>query len=181
MKKADYQRQKELALEYYEKAHIVLTEEEKANIEVADLGLNMVDKVGLQLVVYINTDRVCAKEMVLTPHQVCPEHRHGPTNGQEGKEETFRCRYGKVYLYTDSESGKGDKDKIGVPLPPTDVTVFNETVLLPGEQFTIMPGTLHWFTSGDEGAVISEFSTRSTDETDYFTDKRIVRAPSIED
>ena len=181
MKKADYQRQKELALEYYEKAHIVLTEEEKANIEVADLGLNMVDKVGLQLVVYINTDRVCAKEMVLTPHQVCPEHRHVPTNGQEGKEETFRCRYGKVYLYTDSESGKGDKDKIGVPLPPTDVTVFNETVLLPGEQFTIMPGTLHWFTSGDEGAVISEFSTRSTDETDYFTDKRIVRAPSIED
>ena len=180
MKKADYQRQKELALEYYEKAHIVLTEEEKANIEVADLGLNMVDKVGLQLVVYINTDRVCAKEMVLTPHQVCPEHRHVPTNGQEGKEETFRCRYGKVYLYTDSESGKGDKDKIGVPLPPTDVTVFNETVLLPGEQFTIMPGTLHWFVAGDEGAVISEFSTRSTDETDVFTDSRIVRAPKVE-
>ena len=181
MKKADYLRQKELAIEYYEKAHIVLTDEEKENIEVADLGLDMVDKVGLQLVVYINTDRVCAKEMVLTPHQVCPEHRHVPTNGQEGKEETFRCRYGKVYLYTDSESGKGSKDNIGVPLPPTDVTVFNETVLLPGEQFTIMPGTLHWFTSGDEGAVISEFSTRSTDETDYFTDKRIVRAPSIED
>ena len=181
MKKADYQRQKDLAIEYYEKAHIVLTDEEKENIEVADLGLDMVDKVGLQLVVYINTDRVCAKEMVLTPHQVCPEHRHVPTGGQEGKEETFRCRYGKVYLYTDSENGKGDKDKIGVPLPPTDVTVFNETVLLPGEQFTIMPGTLHWFTSGDEGAVISEFSTRSTDETDYFTDKRIVRAPSIED
>lgn len=181
MKRADAERQKKLAIEYYEKAHIVLTEEEKENIEVADLGLNMVDKVGLQLVVYINTDRVCAKEMVLTPHQVCPEHRHVPTNGQEGKEETFRCRYGKVYLYTDSESGKGNKDNISVPLPPTDVTVFNETVLLPGEQFTIMPGTLHWFTSGDEGAVISEFSTRSTDETDYFTDKRIVRAPSVED
>ena len=180
MKKADYQRQKELAIEYYEKAHIVLTDEEKENIEVADLGLDMVDKVGLQLVVYINTDRVCAKEMVLTPHQVCPEHRHVPTGGQEGKEETFRCRYGKVYLYTDSENGKGDKDKIGVPLPPTDVTVFNETVLLPGEQFTIMPGTLHWFMAGDEGAVISEFSTRSTDETDVFTDARIVRAPKID-
>ena len=181
MKRADAERQKQLAIEYYEKAHIVLTDKEKENIEVADLGLNMVDKVGLQLVVYINTDRVCAKEMVLTPHQVCPEHRHVPTDGQEGKEETFRCRYGKVYLYTDAESGKGNKDNISVPLPPTDVTVFNETVLLPGEQFTIMPGTLHWFTSGDEGAVISEFSTRSTDETDYFTDKRIVRAPSIED
>lgn len=177
MKKADAQRQRELAIKYYEKASIVLTEEEKKNIEVADLGLGMVEKVGLQLVVYVNTDRVCAKEMVLTPHQVCPEHRHVPTNGQEGKEETFRCRYGKVYLYTSSENGNGDKDKISVPLPPTDVSVFNETVLLPGEQFTIMPGTLHWFTSGDEGAVISEFSTHSTDETDYFTDKRIVRLP----
>ena len=181
MKRADAERQKQLAIEYYEKAHIVLTDKEKENIEVADLGLNMVDKVGLQLVVYINTDRVCAKEMVLTPHQVCPEHRHVPTDGQEGKEETFRCRYGKVYLYTDAESGKGNKDNISVPLPPTDVTVFNETVLLPGEQFTIMPGTLHWFAAGEEGAVISEFSTRSTDETDEFTDARIVRAPSVED
>ena len=137
--------------------------------------------VGLQIVVYINTDRVCAKEMVLTPGQVCPEHRHVATNGQAGKEETFRCRYGKVYLYTDVGEGEADAGRIGVPLPPTDVTVFHETVLLPGEQFTIMPGTLHWFAAGEEGAVISEFSTRSTDETDAFTDARIVRAPSVED
>ncbi len=65
-------------------------------------------------------------------------------------------------------------------VPPTTLTVFRETVLLPGEQFTIMPGTLHWFTAGDDGAVISEFSTRSTDETDVFTDARIVRAPKID-
>ena len=181
MKKSDYERCKNKALEFYAKAGIALTDAEKENVEVAEFDLGVVDNVGLELITYVNTDRVCAKEMVLFPGQSCPEHWHVPTNGQEGKEETFRCRYGKVYLYTDSESGKGDKDKIGVPLPPTDVTVFNETVLLPGEQFTIMPGTLHWFTSGDEGAVISEFSTRSTDETDYFTDKRIVRAPSIED
>ena len=44
-----------------------------------------------------------------------------------------------------------------------------------------MPGTKHWFQSGPEGAVISEFSTKSTDETDVFTDKRIVRIPVIED
>ena len=181
MKYIDYQNQKELAIEYFEKASIVLTEKEKENIEVADFGLDNVERVGLQIVVYVNTDRVCAKEMVLTPNQACPEHRHVPTNGNEGKEETFRCRYGKVYLYTASEGGNGSADGIGAPIPPTDVTVFNETVLLPGEQFTIMPGTLHWFIAGDEGAVISEFSTRSTDETDEFTDKRIVRAPSIEE
>ncbi len=167
------------ALEYYQKAHIVLTEEEIASMEVADFGLDMVTDVGLQLVVYINTDRVCAKEMVLFPGQACPEHRHVPTNGMDGKEETFRCRYGTVYLYTDSDPDARVED-IHAALPKTPVTVFTETILHPGEQFTIMPGTLHWFVAGEEGAVISEFSTHSTDETDEFTDTRIVRMPVIE-
>ena len=44
-----------------------------------------------------------------------------------------------------------------------------------------MPETWHWFQAGEDGAVISEFSTRSTDETDIFTDKRLVREPKIEE
>ena len=99
--------------------------------------------------------------------------------GQAGKEETFRCRFGKVYLYTDGDQS-AKKEEIQISLPPTDVSVFHETVLLPGEQFTIVPETLHWFAAGEEGAVISEFSTRSTDETDVFTDARIVREATIE-
>ena len=180
MKRSTYQKQVESALALYERAGIVLSPEEKGRIEVVDFGLDIVERMGLQLLTYVNTERVCAKEMVLLPYQTCAEHKHVPTNGKEGKEETFRCRYGKVYLYTDATDGKGDPSRIGVPLPPTDVTVFNETVLLPGEQYTILPGTLHWFTAGEEGAVVSEFSTRSTDETDEFTDGRIVRAPSVE-
>ncbi len=171
--------QRKAALAYYEKAHIVLTEQELASMEVADFGLGRVNEVGLQLVVYINTDRVCAKEMVLLPGQCCPEHRHVPTNGQEGKEETFRCRYGRVYLYTDTNPDARRED-IHIPLPSTDVSVFTETILEPGEQFTLMPGTWHWFVAGEDGAVISEFSTHSTDETDEFTDPRIVRIPTVE-
>jgi D-lyxose ketol-isomerase len=38
---------------------------------------------------------------------------------------------------------------------------------------------LHWFQAGDEGAVVSEFSTMSTDELDVFTDVRIRRATVI--
>ena len=136
------------------------------------------DKVGLQLLTYINTERVCAKEMVLLPYQTCPEHMHVPTNGQAGKEETFRCRYGKVYLYV---TGEGDREKIQGQIPETDVSVFHEVILNPGEQYTIMPETWHWFQAGEDGAVISEFSTRSTDETDIFTDPRLVREPKIED
>ena len=33
---------------------------------------------------------------------------------------------------------------------------------------------------GAQGAVVSEFSTHSTDETDVFTDTEIVRMPTIE-
>ena len=177
MKKADYERCKAKALEYYAKAGIALTDAEKESVEVADLGLDIVDNVGLEIITYINTDRVCAKEMVLFPGQTCPEHWHVPTNGQEGKEETFRCRYGKVYLYVD---GEGKQEGIQAKLPLSPVTVFHEVILNPGEQYTIYPGTKHWFQGGPDGAVISEFSTHSTDETDEFTDKRIVRAPVIE-
>ena len=162
----------------YERASIVLTEEEKKNIEVIDFGLGKVESMGLQLLTYINTERVCAKEMVLTPHQTCAEHKHVPTNGNPAKEETFRCRYGKVYLYVE---GEGRREDIKATLPEMDFSVFHEIVLNPGEQYTIMPETWHWFQAGEEGAVISEFSTRSTDETDIFTDKRIVRAAKIED
>ena len=178
MKRELYEKQVQSALEYYQKAGIILSEEEKGRIEVVDFDLGIVDDVGLQLLTYVNTERVCAKEMILFPNQACPEHKHVPTDGCEGKEETFRCRYGKVYLYTDSQTGEKQED-IHTTTPPTDVTVFHETILLPGEQFTILPQTLHWFKAGEEGAVISEFSTRSTDETDVFTDKRILREPII--
>ena len=178
MKKSEVNEMRSLALEYYKKAGIILTEEEKANIEVADLGLGMVKQVGLEIVTYINTERVCSKEMVLIPYQTCPEHMHVPTNGKEGKEETFRCRYGKVYLYV---PGEGRREDIQGRIPGTEVSIFHEIVLEPGDQYTLMPETWHWFQAGADGAVISEFSTRSTDETDIFTDKRLVRAPHIED
>ena len=178
MTKEEYNKQVEKALEYYNKANIILTDDEKNNIEVADFGLGKVNEIGLQLVVYINTDRVCAKEMVLLPLQTCPEHKHIPTAGISGKEETFRCRYGEVYLYVEGEK---NTEEIKAKIPPTDISVFHEVVLKPGEQYTIMPETLHWFQAGKNGAVVSEFSTRSTDETDIFTDKKIIREAKIED
>lgn len=178
MKRAVYEAQVKKALDYYDRAGIILSEEEKKNIEVADFGLDMIDELGLQLLIYVNTERVCAKEMVLTPYQTCVEHKHVPTGGQAGKEETFRCRYGKVYLYVE---GEGNKEDIKARLPKSDVTVFHEIELNPGDQYTLMPETWHWFQAGEEGAIVSEFSTRSTDDTDIFTDKRIVRAPKIED
>jgi D-lyxose ketol-isomerase len=135
-------------------AGIVLTPSEREAIEVADFGLGQLDQFGLEIVVYVNTERVCAKELVLFPRQTCPEHRHPPVDGSPGKEETFRCRSGTVHLHVE---GRG------------------ELTLRPGDQCTIPPDTLHWFRAGDEGAIVSEFSTHSRDEADVFTDPRIVR------
>lgn len=166
------------ALEYFEKASIVLTEEEKKNIEVADFGLSDLERTGLEIVTYVNTTRVCAKELVLFPHQTCPEHRHPPIEGEPGKEETFRCRWGTVYLYV-----SGDPIPSPACKPPKDVpgayTVSHEIVLHPGEQYTLYPNTLHWFQAGPEGAVVSEFSTKSRDEADIFTDPDIKRIPEV--
>lgn len=176
MKRALYEETVQKTRDFFQNAGVVVRPEE--NIEVADFGLNHLEEIGLQLCVYTNTERVCAKEMVLFPYQTCPEHKHIPSAQREGKEETFRCRFGKVYLYV---SGDGKKENIHARLPETDVTVFHEIVLVPGQQYTIYPETLHWFQAGENGAVVSEFSTTSTDETDVFTDGRIVRETEIED
>ncbi len=170
--KKDYEKYSSEAKKYLDKASIAITKEEEEKIEVAEYELGCIDKVGLELVVYVNTDRCCAKELVLLPYQTCPEHRHPEINGETGKEETFRCRYGKVYLYVEGEG----KDEILAKRPEGMEEYFtctNEIILNPGEQYTIMPNTLHWFQAGPEGAVVSEFSTKSRDEYDIYTDPRI--------
>jgi D-lyxose ketol-isomerase len=164
------------ARDLYARAGVVITPDEAAHIEVADFGLGELETTGLELITYINTDRVCAKELVLFPRQTCPEHRHPPVDGEPGKEETFRCRWGEVYLYTEGEPVKRNvaKAKVSV-LRENTYTVWREIVLCPGEQYTLPPNTLHWFQASDQGAVVSEFSSRSRDESDLFTDPEIRR------
>ena len=160
-------------------AGIVLTPEEVETIEIADFGLSDLDRQGLQLITYINTERVCAKDLVLFPGQTCPEHRHPPVGDDPGKEETFRCRQGVVYVYLAGEPTAN----IGATIPAGSepyYTVFKEHILRPGEQVTIPPDTLHWFQAGAEGCIVSEFSTRSRDEFDIFSDPNVVRASAIE-
>lgn len=159
-------------------AGIVLTTEERNEIEVADFGLSRLDELGLQVVVYANTDRVCAKELVLFPRQTCPEHRHPPFDGTPGKEEMFRCRTGIVYLYLEGEPTPSPSARIEED-DRDAFTVWHEIVLRPGEQYLVPPDTLHWFQAAEEGAIVSEFSTTSRDELDVFTDQRVRRATIV--
>jgi len=178
-KKADELKKK--AYQLLEKSKIVITEEEYKNMEIVDHGLSMPEVYGLQIVVYVNNERYCAKEMILLPGQICCEHKHPPlSKTNPGKQETFRCRFGEVYLHIPGEPTKNPKAKVPEEREKY-FTVWNEIVLKPGQQYTIPPNTLHWFQSGPEGAIVSEFSSQSIDETDIFTDPDIKRITIIED
>jgi D-lyxose ketol-isomerase len=159
-------------------AGFVLTDLERDSIEVADFGLSELEQTGLEVVVYVNTQRVCAKELVMFPGQTCPEHRHPPFDGTPGKEETFRCRTGLVYLYL---AGPPAEQPSCWPAKADRgaYTVWHEVVLRPGEQQLVPPNTLHWFQAGQEGAIVSEFSTHSRDDLDVFTDPDIARTTVV--
>lgn len=157
--RAQIQEAREFALAALSDAGIVVRADEAANLEVSDFGLGDLAKTGLQILVYVNTDRVCAKELVMMPGQICPEHMHVGVGEDPGKEETFRVRTGEVLLHVEGE----------------------EIVLRPGDQHTIMPGMRHWFQAGPAGAIVTEFSTRSTDEHDVFTDPKVQRITVVAD
>jgi D-lyxose ketol-isomerase len=159
-------------------AGTVLTAEERETIEIADFGLSRLDEIGLEVVVYVNTDRYCAQELVLFPRQTCPEHRHPPFEGTPGKEETFRCRTGVVYLCIEGEPAPSPAARLA-DADRAAFTVWHEIALHPGEQYTIPPETLHWFQAGDEGAIVSEFSSTSRDDLDVWTDPRIRRSTVV--
>lgn len=180
MKLSEVWQVREQARVYLDRAGIILSDQQKENIEVADFGLNDLKNIGLELVVYENNDRHCAKELILFPGQTCPEHRHPYQNDRNiGKMETFRCRWGEAYLYVPGEAAPHPKAKTPERYKKY-LTAWHEVILRPGDQYTIPPNTLHWFQAGAQGAIVSEFSSTSIDETDIFTDPNIRRIPVIE-
>lgn len=174
VRKMDKREAKNKTLGLLGRAGIAITEEERHDLEIADLGLGRLPEIGLQVLTYVNEDRYCAKEIVLLPSQTCPEHRHPGTDSEPGKKETFRCRWGEVYLYLEGKSTKNPTCE-----PPggneSYYTVWREVVLTPGYQFTIPPDTKHWFQAGSRGSIISEFSSHSRDEDDIFTNPNVER------
>lgn len=180
MKQSEVARLQERAHKILQKAVIVIKPDEIKNIEIADCGFDDIDRIGLQVVVYENNDRYCAKELILFPRQLCPEHRHPRIDEKNiGKQETFRCRWGELYLYVEGEPTFNPSAQVPEKYR-TYLTVWKEIVLQPGDQYTLPVDTKHWFQAGDDGCVVSEFSSVSTDEEDVFTDPRVRRLPETE-
>jgi len=161
-------------IKIYRNSKIVFTKEEFKTMELTDFGLGDFYNIGLGVIIYINTERICARELALVPYQICPQHLHPDLKGDPGKEETFRCRCGEAYLHISGPETKNIKAKIPKRYK-NSFDVFNEIILKPGDQYTLTPNTWHWFQSGTQGAVLSEFSTHSYDAGDIFYDKDIER------
>jgi D-lyxose ketol-isomerase len=168
----------EQSLRMLQEAGLAITAAERERLEVADFGLGELNKTGLEILTYVNTERVCAKEIIMFPHQTCPEHWHPTLGAKLGKEETFRCRWGTVYLYVPGAAAPNPSCH-----PPEGSEAYyksrHEVILNPADQYTLDPDTPHWFQAGPEGAIVSEFSTRSTDDQDQFSDPRIKRALEV--
>lgn len=169
--KDTYLKQRGLMLEALEKAGITISPGEKDRILVLDFGLGDIDHIGLQVLVYVNTPKLTVKYLAVAPGQTCGEHMHVVDDKGEGKEETFRCLKGRIYLYIDGEPTLSPQCQ-----PPEGYekyfTARREIVLNAGEHYTLEAGRRHWFRAGPQGAVIAEYATAGDDSTDVFTDPR---------
>lgn len=58
----EVQEARQHVLSFFEKACIALTPKEKQNTEIADFGMGRLKEFELQLVVYVNTERVYAQK-----------------------------------------------------------------------------------------------------------------------
>jgi len=178
--RAEQESARKRAVELLKQAGIVARQDELDQIEIADMGLGELEQSGVQILTLVDTDQIAAKVLVLFPHQTEPEHTHPRFGDYPGKEETIRCEWGELYLYT-----PGEPTAEPVACPPAHrrhmYTVWHEYVLRPGEQVTLQPNTPHWFQGGPEGAVIWSFSTKAIDVEDMFTDPDVRRETVVVD
>ena len=113
MERKQLSKTKKEVIKIYKNSKMVFIEKEFETMELTDFGLGNLYNIGLGIIIYVNTERVCAKELALAPYQICPQrHLHPDIKGYAGKEETFRCRWGEVYLYISGPETKNIKAKI---------------------------------------------------------------------
>lgn len=127
---------------------------------------------GLVMVAFVNVPRYCGKFIFLFPGQCCAEHWHPDIKNKSGKEETIRILRGKLYAYGPGEPTKNIKAKM-----PLGVEKYfscrHETILNPGDQYTVGLNEKHWWQAGPNGAVALEVSSQSRDEYDLTTDDKL--------
>ncbi len=182
--RTEYEAAQAQAAALFLRTGIAVRQAELDQIAVADFGLGELEQTGAQILTLLDTAEIAVKLIALFPGQTLPEHRHPPLGDYPGKAETLRCEWGEVRLYVDPGPSGGLEDGASgrPPVHRRDTyTVWKEVILLPGEQMTLQPDTLHWFQPGPEGCVVWSFSSRAVDVQDVFTDREITRETVVID
>lgn len=161
-------------------APVVLRQDELNSMEIADFGLSDIKTVGAQIITLVHTETVAVKLIVMLPRQTMPEHRHPRLGNYPGKEETIRCVWGKLYLYSPGTPTANPGARV-LEHRRHVYSVWHERIMVPGDQVTLPPNTLHWFQGGSEGAVIWSFSSKAYDTEDIFTDPEVQRQTIVVD
>ena len=92
----------------------------------------------------------------------------------------IRDSYGTLYVYTEGQPTPEAEIRAKIPADKKDCfRVFHQLILKKGDQFTVKPNTTHWICGGEEGCVVSEFSTYNRDDLDIYTDPQINRMDGV--
>jgi D-lyxose ketol-isomerase len=153
-------------------AGIKITDEEEKRIVVSDFDLGDTDRQGAQILEFLNTKRVGVRMIVLFPYQTLPEHYHRAVPDDPGKEETVRVASGTLYLYVPGE--ENIKDGFIPKGEENNYTVRHEIVLKECGQYTLEPGTPHWFQASADGAVLYTFTSYARDKHNIFTNPGVI-------
>lgn len=161
------------ALDYFNNAGIALSKEE-IDREIKIFNYENVDfyTMGIVIVTFINTERYCGRYILFFPGQCAGEHWHPDVDKYRGKEETLRVLYGNAYAYGEGEPTKNIKAKI----PEGKENYFTsrcETILNPGDQYTVGLNEKHWWQAGPDGVIALEVSSTARDSYDLYTDKTL--------
>lgn len=178
--RSQFEAAQQAAAELLKKTGVFINDDEPDKIAVADFGLSELDTIGAQILTLVDTEQIGVKLIALRPGQILPEHWHPKVGDYAGKEETIRLEWGEMLLYTSGTP----TDKPMAVVPEHKKNCFknwHETLMTPGVQVLLPPGTPHWFQGGEKGCVLWSFSTRVLDLEDYFSDPDIVRETVIAD
>jgi D-lyxose ketol-isomerase len=161
------------ALDYFDKAGIALSKDERSR-EIKIFNYDTVDfyEMGIVIVTFINTKRYCGRFILFFPGQSAGEHWHPDVGVNKGKEETLRVLYGQAFAYGEGEPTKNMKAKI----PEGREKYFtsrHETILNPGDQYTVGLNEKHWWQAGPEGVITLEVSSTARDKYDLYTDNTL--------
>ena len=82
----------------------LLSDQERHNFAVNDMGLGDVLQEGFAFVDILRSPRIRITILVLLPKQSLPQHLHPPYEAEIGKEETLRVLYGQTGIYVPGQA-----------------------------------------------------------------------------